>query len=179
MCETRGSVGRNPDNASLDPEQEDVGEEGKSWSWGSEEKQEEEKAASGSRDGRQVYLSPSLLLFTLGGLLGCGTLLLGWDGCAFGWTLLLGLRSTWILGFRCTRLLTFDRGRLTGLLHLLLLDLLGQALLLLLLLLLLLGRHGCRNRWAWKKPRWGHYESSSLHLFSLWLLKSVFSSSKG
>ena len=32
MCETRGSVGRNPDNASLDPEQEDVGEEGKSWS---------------------------------------------------------------------------------------------------------------------------------------------------
>ena len=76
----------------------------------------EEKAASGSLDGRQVYLSPSLLLFTLGGLLGCGTLLLGWDGCALGWTLLLGLGSTWILGFRCTRLLTFDRGWLTGLL---------------------------------------------------------------
>ena len=99
----------------------------------------EEKAASGSLDGRQVYLSPSLLLFTLGGLLGCGTLLLGWDGCALGWTLLLGLGSTWILGFRCTHLLTLDRGWLTRLLHLLLLDRLGQAL-------LLLERHGCRNR---------------------------------
>ena len=45
MCETRGFGGRNPDNASLDPEYEEVVEEGKSWSWGSEEEQEEEMLA--------------------------------------------------------------------------------------------------------------------------------------
>lgn len=86
----------------------------------------------------------TLLLFMLGGLLGQGALLLGRDGCALGWALLLDVGSTWILGLGCTRLLALAGWWLTGLLHLLLLGLLGQGQLLLLLLLLV--RHRCRNR---------------------------------
>lgn len=69
-------------------------------------------------------LSRALHLLALGGLLGRGALLLGRDGCALGWALLLGLGRTGLLGLGCTCLLTFDRWWLTGLLHLLLLLLL-------------------------------------------------------
>lgn len=90
-------------------------------------------ASGDSLGGRQVVAAgPSSLLFAFRVLMGRRALLLR---SALRRALFLSLRSTWILGFGHTCLLTFGRRWLTGLLHLLL-RCLWRAL-----LLMLMGRH--------------------------------------